>query len=63
MPLIINKKINRINQLKKQACLLYGERGRERSGKNTNERLEKYIVTKRDSLYGAKREIERGDEA
>ena len=43
--------------------MLYGERGRERSGKNTNERLEKYIVTKRDSLYGAKREIERGDEA
>ena len=43
--------------------MLYREKGREWGGKNTNERLEKYIVTKRDSLYGAKREIERGDEA
>ena len=41
----------------------YGERVREQSGKNTNERLEKDIVTKRQSLYGTKREIERGNEA
>ena len=31
----------------------YGERGREQSGKNTNERLEKDIVTKRHRVCTA----------
>ena len=48
--------INHINQLKKQACLPYGERGREQSGKNTNERLEKDIVIKRHRVCTAPRE-------